>query len=149
MRRFDRSSWPEHGPHRELLDLLDDAHVRSGCRSARSVARSSRVPVAQVQLIARGTALPADEQQVRDLLAALGPTRPGTGDRAAALYGAARLEHDGTGPWTAGVPATPVPPSPAAAPAPRRSRLLLAAATVLVTAALVLGYAAGTGLLPG
>ncbi|ANY05607.1 hypothetical protein [Pseudonocardia sp. HH130630-07] len=106
--RFDRTSWPSAGPHRELLELLDAVHVRNGSRSARVVGRAMHVSAHRVHEIGRGAALPADEEQVRVLLAALaggGATEQGTTDRAVELFVVARRERDGAGPW----PVHPVP----------------------------------------
>lgn len=144
--RFDRASWPEHGPHRELLDLLDAVHDRNGHRSERDVARRLRTPVARVRGIVRGRTLPDDEAATRALLAALagdGGVDPATADRAAALTAAARRERDGVAPWPAarrtGGPLWSHPGSaaPVSGPTTGRHRRAVAAVLVVLTAAVV------------
>ncbi|MER5669718.1 hypothetical protein [Pseudonocardia alni] len=144
LRRFDRTSWPEHGPHRELLDLLDTVHDRNGCRSERDIARRLRTPVTRVRGIVRGRTLPDDEAATRALLAALagdGGVDPATADRAAALTAAARREHDGVAPWPAarrtGRPLWSHPGAAAtsAGPTTGRRRTTVAAVLVVLTAA--------------
>lgn len=146
LRRFDRTSWPEHGPHRELLDLLGAVHDRNGCRSERDIARRLRTPVARVRGIVRGRILPDDEAATRALLAALAGDAgvdPATADRAAALTAAARREHDGVAPWPAarrtGEPVWPDPGS-ATSPGPTttRRRTTVAAVLVVLTAAVAM-----------
>ncbi len=146
LRRFDRTSWPEHGPHRELLDLLDAVHVHHGCPSDRVLARRLRTPAARVRDVVRGRSLPGDAVGARELLVALAGEAgadPATVDRAEALTVAARRERDGVGPWSAGRRAgrplwSPPGVAPITGPTPtgtRTRRTALAAVLLVLTAA--------------
>ncbi|MEU9821818.1 hypothetical protein ACIGG9_18620 [Pseudonocardia alni] len=156
MRRFDRTSWPEHGPHRDLLDLLDDVHVHHGCPSERVLARRLRTSTARVRDVVRGRALPGDAVGVRDLVAALaaqGLADPATADRAEALTVAARRERDGAGPWPAGRRTgrplwSPPGVAPAAGPATTGTRRTAVAALLLVLTAAVATAVVLSGHLP-
>lgn len=69
--RFNTSGWPAGGPHRALLDLLDEVHRRHGLRSLRAIGASMNLSYTRVHEIVRGASLPADEQQTRRLVHAL------------------------------------------------------------------------------
>lgn len=69
--RFNTSGWPAGGPHRALLDLLDEVHRQHGLRSLRAIGASMNLSYTRVHEIVRGASLPADEQQTRQLVHAL------------------------------------------------------------------------------
>jgi Peptidase_C39 like family len=74
-RRIDRSRWPDSGPYRQLLALLDRVHEENGVKSLRVIA--SRMTVnspTRVGHMLRGVneTLPADMRQLEELVRALG-----------------------------------------------------------------------------
>ncbi|MFF3869876.1 NB-ARC domain-containing protein [Micromonospora sp. NPDC001898] len=74
-RRIDRTAWPASGPHRELLEHLDQVHEANGTKSLTVIAGAMRLASrSRVSALLRGAngTLPADEPQVRLLVKALG-----------------------------------------------------------------------------
>ena len=69
--RFNQTSWPPDGPHRELLEFLDAVHSRHGCRPMRKIGRDMNLAHTRVYDIVRGASLPVDEEQARSLVKAL------------------------------------------------------------------------------
>ncbi|MFC4908109.1 hypothetical protein [Actinomadura gamaensis] len=88
---INRADWPAEGPHRRLLEFLDEIHATRGLKSrgeiTAAMALTSRT---NVNAILRGHRLPADERQAHALAIALGGT-PAQGRRAAVLYTRIRL----------------------------------------------------------
>ncbi|MEV4135438.1 response regulator [Dactylosporangium sp. NPDC049742] len=70
---IDRSAWPVSGPFRAWLEFLDGVHRANGLRSQRTIARDMGLaaPTRAGQLL-RGLAWPADTDQARRLIIALG-----------------------------------------------------------------------------
>ncbi|MEV4281699.1 response regulator [Actinoplanes xinjiangensis] len=70
---ISRSAWPASGPVLDWLRYLDRVHRANGVRSQREVARAMGLSSpTRVGLLVGGRALPADPEQARSLLAALG-----------------------------------------------------------------------------
>jgi tetratricopeptide (TPR) repeat protein len=74
-RPVDQQPWPAEGPHRELLKFLSTVRADNGMKSLRKVAHammlSSPTRVHRL-LCGAGGALPADENQLKSLVRALG-----------------------------------------------------------------------------
>lgn len=144
--RFNRDAWPEDGPHRELLELLDGAHVDGGARSLRALGKDMHVAYTRVHAIVSGRSLPASDAQTRALVAAL---TNGAGDdlesRAVELYRSAlrarlRASDEPIVPVNAEPPAAEdrdVPKAPVRHPRRARAALL----PVAIAAAAVAGGA--------
>lgn len=82
-RPIDRSGWPQPGPHRRLLELLDRLHRENGQRSLAEVAKRMNLSAAsRVSVLLRGHKLPVDDGQLRRLVKALGG---GTDEQARAI----------------------------------------------------------------
>lgn len=105
---INRADWPTQGPHRELLELLDELHRQSGLQSSREISKRLHVSHTRVHSLLRGKSLPVDADQVQVLVGAL--TRAPDPDealtrRAVELYYAAKAANadmDDAGPrWEA------------------------------------------------
>ncbi|GAA2746681.1 hypothetical protein GCM10010440_39420 [Kitasatospora cinereorecta] len=71
--RVDRSAWPDEGPTRKLLELLDKVRAENGMTGLRTVARRMGLSSpTRVSHLLRGAGLPADEPQLDSLVRALG-----------------------------------------------------------------------------
>ncbi|TYK47725.1 HD domain-containing protein [Actinomadura decatromicini] len=71
--RIDRTAWPEDGPYRRLLELLDGVHRDNGGKSLREIAAAMNLASAsRVNDLLRGRRRPVDDQQVFLLVRALG-----------------------------------------------------------------------------
>ena len=69
----DRSLWPAEGTHRRFLELLDKVHRDNGTKSLRVIAASMHLRAhSRVDMLLRGLALPADDNQAENLIRALG-----------------------------------------------------------------------------
>jgi hypothetical protein len=69
--RFNRTSWPDGGAHRDFLEFLDAVHRRCGCRSLREIGKTMHLSYTRVHDIVRGASLPVSEEQARSLVLAL------------------------------------------------------------------------------
>ncbi|MET8089939.1 tetratricopeptide repeat protein [Micromonospora sp. NPDC005220] len=70
---IDTSGWPQGGAHRAWLSFCEDLHRRNGFPSRRELATAMGLTSAtRVNDILRGRRWPADEEQARRLLIALG-----------------------------------------------------------------------------
>lgn len=138
--RFNRTSWPDDGPHREFLEFLDAVHRRHGCRSLRDIGRAMHLSYTRVHDIVRGVSLPVDEAQVRALVTGLTGTADSeaeeTATHATELFVKARRARDEADPARsdagAEVVASPAPAAdpPAPRPGPRPARRTLVALAV-------------------
>jgi tetratricopeptide (TPR) repeat protein len=91
---ISRDRWPPLGAQRDWLAFCDRVHRGNGMPSRRALAeRMGLTSATRVNDLLRGLALPADEEQARTLLGALG-TVGGETDRGVRLYRAARAERD-------------------------------------------------------
>ncbi|MFC4051629.1 hypothetical protein ACFOY4_18205 [Actinomadura syzygii] len=71
--RIDRTAWPEDGPYRRLLELLDGVHRDNGGKSLREIAAAMNLASAsRVNDFLRGRRRPVDDQQLALLVKALG-----------------------------------------------------------------------------
>src|ERR1700722_17708315 len=67
----DRSLWPPEGTHRRFLELLDKVHRDNGTKSLRVIAASMHLRAhSRVDMLLRGQALPADDNQAENLIRA-------------------------------------------------------------------------------
>ncbi|TDD85498.1 HD domain-containing protein [Actinomadura rubrisoli] len=103
--RIDQTNWPQDGPHRRLLELLDRVHRDNGQKSRRDIAAEMHIESASyINDWLRGRRLPVDGRQLEDLVRAMDG---GDGDvRAAArLYEEARTAQaePSAHPWAAQV----------------------------------------------
>jgi hypothetical protein len=90
-RPIDRSWWPAERQHRAFLQLLDKVHSDNGTKSLSDIAAAMNLRArSRVSVLLRGQALPADEDQVRDLIRALGGAVEDI-ERGMKLYRAARF----------------------------------------------------------
>jgi tetratricopeptide (TPR) repeat protein len=72
-RPIDPSLWPGEGPHRAFLELLDRVHRENGTKSLADIAAAMNLRArSRVSALLRGQAVPADEDQARELIRALG-----------------------------------------------------------------------------
>ncbi len=150
---INRADWPTQGPHRELLELLDGLHRRSGLPSSREISKRLHVSHTRVHSLLRGKALPVDAGQVEALVAALDPSSisDDAPRRAVTLYYATKAAHadpDGSGGQAAGDEAL-IAASPASTPdinVPVQSSGRPAQAHALVVASVVLTLVAVVGV---
>src|SRR5690348_10053725 len=92
---INQQAWPEPGVLRDWLVFCDQVHQENGQPSLRALAAAMTglSSASRVGELLRGLALPADEAQARDLLAALGAVGAEV-DRGVRRYKAARAEQD-------------------------------------------------------
>ena len=89
-----RERWPAAGAQRDWLAFCDEVHRGNGLPSLRTLAGAMGLTSAtRINDLLRGRALPADEEQARALLKALGAIDRETA-QGVRLYKAARAEHD-------------------------------------------------------
>lgn len=89
-RSVDSSLWPGEGPYRAFLQLLDRVHRENGTKSLADLAAAMNLRArSRVSALLRGQALPADDDQARDLIRALGGSSEDE-DRGLDLYRRAR-----------------------------------------------------------
>lgn len=70
---IDKANWPNEGPHRRLLELLDRIHQDNGQKSRRDIAAAMHIENASyVNDFLRGLRLPLDPAQLSSLVRALG-----------------------------------------------------------------------------
>ncbi|TMQ95328.1 hypothetical protein ETD83_22415 [Actinomadura soli] len=101
--RIDRRAWPEDGPYRQLLELLETVYVDNGQKSLQAIADKMHLKSrTRVNDLLRGLGRPTDERQLRDLVRALGG---GEDDARAAvrLYAQAPPARPEPHPWAAHV----------------------------------------------
>lgn len=85
-RPIDSSSWPSRGPHRAFLEFLDRVHRENGTKSLAVVAAAMNLRArSRVSDLLRGKAPPADDDQARRLIRALGGSAEDA-DRGLRLY---------------------------------------------------------------
>ncbi len=90
----NRSLWPPEGTHRRFLELLDKVHRDNGTKSLRVIAASMHLRAhSRVDMLLRGLALPADDNQAENLIRALGGAAEDI-KRGLKLYRAARSPDD-------------------------------------------------------
>ncbi|MFI0406898.1 hypothetical protein [Actinomadura sp. 3N508] len=71
--RIDRKAWPEDGPYRQLLELLETVYIDNGRKSLQVIADKMHLKSrTRVNNLLRGLGRPTDERQLRDLVRALG-----------------------------------------------------------------------------
>ncbi|MBA3844404.1 MAG: AAA family ATPase [Actinobacteria bacterium] len=71
-RRVNRKEWPVNGDYLKLLQVFDRVHYENGLKSLREIASAAHVSHSTINQILTGRRLPADENQVTALIAALG-----------------------------------------------------------------------------
>ncbi|TDB91669.1 hypothetical protein E1264_00725 [Actinomadura sp. KC216] len=101
--RIDRKAWPENGPYRQLLELLETVYLDNGRKSLQAIADKMHLKSrTRVNDLLRGLGRPTDERQLRDLVRALGG---GEDDARAAvrLYALAPPAKPEPHPWAAHV----------------------------------------------
>ncbi|GAA3919239.1 hypothetical protein GCM10023084_81870 [Streptomyces lacrimifluminis] len=94
---INRSAWPDEGPYRRLLEFLERVRIDNGMKALRPIAKAMNLRSHdRVNRILRGQAKPADENQLKTLVKALGGSSEDI-DRSVQLYHAATGQSEGDG----------------------------------------------------
>lgn len=136
--RINRAGWPVSGPHRDLLELLDQVHLDHGCKSLRTIGQAMHLSYTRVRDILCGGSLPVSEQQTRDLVLAMsaGSADPAEVASATDLFVGARRARDARGTEPSRLPhAEPeATPPPVSTVPPARLRWVIPTAVALAVA---------------
>ncbi|MDX2758400.1 hypothetical protein [Streptomyces europaeiscabiei] len=94
---INRSAWPDEGPYRVLLEFFERVRKENGTKGLRPIAKAMQLSSHdRVNRILRGQANPADEDQLKNLVKALGGSSEDV-ERGVQLYRAATGRSEGDG----------------------------------------------------